>query len=53
LIVAEGLITYLDEKEAWSLAEDLSRQSGFRRWVFDLMFPWSGLCLFENLKSAR
>jgi methyltransferase (TIGR00027 family) len=39
LIVTEGLIAYLDTEEAGSLAQDLSRQSSFGRWVFDLMSP--------------
>jgi len=39
LIVCEGLIGYLDDESAGSLAKDLSDQLHFRRWVFDLMSP--------------
>jgi methyltransferase (TIGR00027 family) len=39
LIISEGLIAYLDEEEAGSLAKDLSAQHHFRRWVFDIMSP--------------
>jgi methyltransferase (TIGR00027 family) len=39
LIVAEGLMGYLDEEEAGTLAKDLSDQQSFRRWVFDMMSP--------------
>jgi methyltransferase (TIGR00027 family) len=39
LIVSEGLIAYLDEEEAGSLAKDLSARSHFKRWVFDVMSP--------------
>ena len=38
-IVSEGLIGYLDDEEAGSLAKDLSAQHHFKRWVFDLMSP--------------
>ena len=39
LVVAEGLIIYLNEAAAGTLAYDLSRQQHFRRWVFDLASP--------------
>lgn len=39
LIVAEGLIGYLDEEEAGALAQDLSGQHSFKRLVFDMMSP--------------
>jgi len=39
LIVAEGLIGYLDNEEVGTLAKDLSEQKSFKRWVFDLMSP--------------
>jgi methyltransferase (TIGR00027 family) len=39
LIVSEGLIAYLDEEEAGALAQDLSDQQSFQRWVFDMMSP--------------
>ena len=39
LVVAEGLIGYLDEAESGALAYDLSHQKNFRRWVFDIMSP--------------
>ncbi len=39
LIVAEGLIGYLDAGEAAALADDLSTQQNFKHWVFDMMSP--------------
>ncbi len=39
LLVAEGLMGYLDETEAGALAYDLSHKPSFRRWVLDLMSP--------------
>lgn len=39
LVVAEGLIGYLDEEDAGSLAYDLSRQTNFKYWLIDLMSP--------------
>jgi len=39
LIVTEGLIAYLEEKEAGAFAKDLAEQKSFKRWVFDLMSP--------------
>ena len=39
LLVAEGLVGYLDETDAGALAYDLSCQPTFRRWVLDLMSP--------------
>lgn len=39
LIVSEGLIGYLDEGEAGTLALHLSAQYHFKRWVLDLMSP--------------
>jgi O-methyltransferase involved in polyketide biosynthesis len=39
LVVAEGLIGYLDESDAGALAYDLSHQRSFRHWVLDLMSP--------------
>jgi len=39
LIVCEGLIGYLNEESAGSLAKDLSHQHHFRHWVFDLISP--------------
>jgi hypothetical protein len=39
LIVAEGLIGYLDEPDAGALAYDLSHEQNFRRWVLDIMSP--------------
>jgi methyltransferase (TIGR00027 family) len=39
LIVAEGLIVYLDDTEVRSLAADLSAHPTFRHWVFDLISP--------------
>ena len=39
LIVSEGLISYLDEEEVGTLAQDLSAQNSFKRWVLDMMSP--------------
>jgi len=39
LVICEGLMIYLSEKEAAELADDLSDQPSFRRWVFDLVSP--------------
>jgi hypothetical protein len=39
LIVAEGLIGYLDESEAGALAYDLSHEKNFVNWVLDIMSP--------------
>ena len=39
LVVAEGLIGYLDDRAAGSLAYDLSHERNFRHWVLDIMSP--------------
>lgn len=39
LVVAEGLIGYLNDREAGSLAYDLSRERNFKHWVLDIMSP--------------
>lgn len=39
LVVAEGLIGYLDEVDAGALAYDLSHVRSFRHWVIDIMSP--------------
>ena len=39
LIVSEGLISYLDDEEVGSLAQDLSAQHSFKRWVLDYFSP--------------
>ena len=39
LVVAEGLMGYLNEAEAGTLAYDLSHQQNFRHWVMDIMSP--------------
>ncbi len=39
LIVAEGLIGYLDDKASGSLAYDLSHEGNFRHLVLDIMSP--------------
>lgn len=39
LVITEGLLIYFTEREAASLAEDLSRPRGFRLWVTDLVSP--------------
>jgi methyltransferase (TIGR00027 family) len=50
LIVSEGLIGYLNEEEAGALAEDLSAQQNFKRWVFDMMSP--GLFAFLQKETG-
>jgi methyltransferase (TIGR00027 family) len=39
MILSEGLLVYLDEKEVGALADDLHAQAGFRWWVIDLASP--------------
>jgi len=39
LLLSEGLIGYLDDEQAGTLADDLSGQSNFRRWAMDLISP--------------
>lgn len=39
LVIAEGLMVYLTQQEAGELAQDLSAQSSFRHWAFDLVSP--------------
>lgn len=39
VILSEGLLVYLDEKEVGALADDLHAQAGFRWWVIDLASP--------------
>jgi methyltransferase (TIGR00027 family) len=39
LIVSEGLLVYLDEKEVTSLGQDLAVSRSFRHWVIDLASP--------------
>jgi methyltransferase (TIGR00027 family) len=39
LVICEGLMIYLGEREAAELADDLSGQPSFRRWAFDLVSP--------------
>ncbi len=39
LVVAEGLMGYLDEVEVGALAYDLSHVPTFRQWVMDIMSP--------------
>ena len=39
LIVSEGLLIYLEEADAGALADDLSREIHFRRWLLDLQSP--------------
>lgn len=39
LIVSEGLISYLDDNEVGLLAQDLSAQDSFKRWVLDYFSP--------------
>ncbi|MEP6595845.1 MAG: SAM-dependent methyltransferase [Ginsengibacter sp.] len=39
LIVSEGLVGYLTGEEVGTLAQDLSAQKSFKRWVLDMMSP--------------
>jgi methyltransferase (TIGR00027 family) len=39
LVITEGLMIYLDAGEATELAGDLSEQTSFRRWAFDIVSP--------------
>ena len=39
LVVTEGLIIYLTSKQVAELANDLSSQNHFRRWIFDMVSP--------------
>jgi methyltransferase (TIGR00027 family) len=39
LIITEGLLIYLTEKQVGSLAKDLAATPGFERWVLDLSSP--------------
>ena len=39
LVVSEGLVGYLEDAEAGSLAYDLAHCRGFEHWVLDLMSP--------------
>jgi methyltransferase (TIGR00027 family) len=39
LVVSEGLLVYLDEKEVTSLGQDLAVPQSFQHWVIDLASP--------------
>jgi methyltransferase (TIGR00027 family) len=39
LVVSEGLLVYLDEKEVMSLGQDLAAARSFQHWVIDLTSP--------------
>ena len=39
LVVSEGLLVYLDEKEVMSLGQDLAVPRSFQHWVIDLASP--------------
>jgi len=39
LVVSEGLLVYLDEKEVTSLGQDLSATRSFQHWLIDLASP--------------
>ncbi|MGE5213695.1 MAG: class I SAM-dependent methyltransferase [Nitrospirota bacterium] len=39
LVISEGLLVYLDEKEVTSLSQDLASARSFQRWVIDLASP--------------
>ncbi|HEY1872037.1 MAG TPA: SAM-dependent methyltransferase, partial [Chitinophagaceae bacterium] len=51
LIVSEGLMIYLNEEQAASLAKDLSSQKNFKRWVFDMVSP--GLLTMMNERMGQ
>lgn len=50
LVVTEGLLIYLTSEEVASLALDLSMQSNFQRWVFDMVSP--GLLVMAKEKMG-
>lgn len=39
LVITEGLVVYLSDQEAVTLADDLARTSTFRRWALDMVSP--------------
>ena len=39
LVITEGLVVYLSDQEAVSLAEDLARTPTFHRWALDMVSP--------------
>jgi methyltransferase (TIGR00027 family) len=39
LVISEGLLVYLDEKEVTSLGQDLAVATSFQHWVIDLASP--------------
>lgn len=39
LVISEGLLVYLDEKEVTSLGQDLAVAASFQHWVIDLASP--------------
>jgi len=39
IVVSEGLLVYLDEKEVTSLGQDLAVVRGFQHWLIDLVSP--------------
>jgi methyltransferase (TIGR00027 family) len=48
LVIAEGLLLYLDEAQVRSLAMDLGAQAGIRWWLLDLASP----ALLEMMKKS-
>ncbi len=49
VILSEGLLIYLDAQGAGELAEDLSSQRTFRRWIIDLASPALVTMLKKNM----
>src|SRR2546427_59224 len=39
LVISEGLLVYLDEKQVTSLGQDLAVAPSFQHWVIDLASP--------------
>lgn len=51
LVVTEGLLIYLQQEQVVEIAEDLTAQPSFQRWVIDLASP--GLLKMMNRKIGR
>ena len=52
LVVTEGLLGYLSEDEAGSLAVDLAHPASFQRWVLDIGSPALMRMIQEEIESA-
>lgn len=49
LVIAEGLLVYLDEDEVGALARDLAAAPGFCRWIVDIASPTLLRMLKKNM----